>query len=107
MLHGRCHIDRGVHSAFHTHGKPQASQKPSRNWTFNELDAYNIWIKTVDTKPPSCPDLLAPVVDPILPNHFRVDTLKYGAAWLTAARGSSSFLLLSARYYPSMIKYGR
>jgi hypothetical protein len=40
---------------------------PSKSWTFNELDAYNIRIKTVDTKAFfGISKLPEPAVDPVI-----------------------------------------
>src|ERR1700761_9028227 len=51
---------------------PQRPEKPGKNWTFNELDSYNIRINTVDTEAFfGIPNLPAPVVDPIILNHVK------------------------------------
>lgn len=53
-----------------TMANPKRPAKPGRNWTFNELDAYNIRINTVDTQAFfGIPDLPAPVVDPVILNY--------------------------------------
>jgi hypothetical protein len=46
---------------------------PSKSWTFNELDAYNIRIKTVDTKAFfGISNLPAPAVDPVILQNVEV-----------------------------------
>ena len=50
--------------------RPQRPAKMGRNWTFNELNAYNIRITTVDTNTFfGISELPAPVVSPVILNH--------------------------------------
>ena len=60
-------IDGGLHSPSSAMATPKRPAKSSKSWTFKDLNAYNVRIKTVDTEAFfGNSDLPSPSVDPII-----------------------------------------